>query len=165
MASLQQVDEMHCGNTTSRSSARGPDPPFRLRPYQLQGIQWLWLLRRVGLHGLLSDDMGLGKTLQVSSVQSSTIACECECAFACDVTKKKYIYIHEKTRFLTPLGCFVFACVCADFVCRCCRCIRCRLLAPIASETDRARAKCNTLAIAHGVNCDMPGFSGRALGF
>ena len=35
-----------------------------LRPYQLQGLAWLQLLRRQGLGGLLADDMGLGKTLQ-----------------------------------------------------------------------------------------------------
>ena len=35
-----------------------------LRPYQLQGLAWLQLLRRHGLGGVLADDMGLGKTLQ-----------------------------------------------------------------------------------------------------
>ena len=36
----------------------------QLRPYQLQGLAWLQLLRRHGLGGVLADDMGLGKTLQ-----------------------------------------------------------------------------------------------------
>ncbi|MBF0492625.1 MAG: DEAD/DEAH box helicase [Deltaproteobacteria bacterium] len=36
-----------------------------LRPYQKQGIQWLYLLQQLGLGGCLADDMGLGKTLQV----------------------------------------------------------------------------------------------------
>ena len=35
-----------------------------LRPYQLDGLAWLQLLRRHGLGGVLADDMGLGKTLQ-----------------------------------------------------------------------------------------------------
>ncbi|KAM3576447.1 hypothetical protein VYU27_001613 [Nannochloropsis oceanica] len=35
-----------------------------LRPYQWEGVMWLTLLRRAGLHGALCDDMGLGKTLQ-----------------------------------------------------------------------------------------------------
>ena len=35
-----------------------------LRPYQLQGVQWLAGLARQKFHGLLGDDMGLGKTLQ-----------------------------------------------------------------------------------------------------
>ncbi|MDR6868547.1 superfamily II DNA or RNA helicase [Microbacterium resistens] len=35
-----------------------------LRPYQRQGLDWLALLWRHRLGGLLADDMGLGKTLQ-----------------------------------------------------------------------------------------------------
>ena len=35
-----------------------------LRPYQLQGYQWLSVLWDAGLGGVLADDMGLGKTLQ-----------------------------------------------------------------------------------------------------
>ena len=35
-----------------------------LRPYQEQGLQWLWFLYCHGLSGLLCDDMGLGKTHQ-----------------------------------------------------------------------------------------------------
>ncbi|MDP9428640.1 MAG: DEAD/DEAH box helicase, partial [Actinomycetota bacterium] len=35
-----------------------------LRPYQLQGYQWLSFLWDAGLGGVLADDMGLGKTLQ-----------------------------------------------------------------------------------------------------
>jgi SNF2 family DNA or RNA helicase len=36
----------------------------RLRPYQLDGYQWLTFLWRHRLGGILADDMGLGKTLQ-----------------------------------------------------------------------------------------------------
>ncbi|MDN5688406.1 MAG: DEAD/DEAH box helicase [Brachybacterium sp.] len=36
-----------------------------LRPYQLDGLNWLWALDRMGLGGILADDMGLGKTMQV----------------------------------------------------------------------------------------------------
>ena len=36
-----------------------------LRTYQMQGIQWLYDLKNMGLNGILADDMGLGKTLQV----------------------------------------------------------------------------------------------------
>ena len=35
-----------------------------LRPYQLQGLQWLQFLRSHALSGILADDMGLGKTIQ-----------------------------------------------------------------------------------------------------
>ncbi len=36
----------------------------QLRPYQLEGYQWLATLWDLGLGGVLADDMGLGKTLQ-----------------------------------------------------------------------------------------------------
>ena len=36
----------------------------QLRPYQLEGYQWLSVLWDLGLGGVLADDMGLGKTLQ-----------------------------------------------------------------------------------------------------
>lgn len=36
-----------------------------LRPYQVRGVHWLWLLYQLGLGGCLADDMGLGKTIQI----------------------------------------------------------------------------------------------------
>ncbi|MBA3816835.1 MAG: DEAD/DEAH box helicase, partial [Parachlamydiaceae bacterium] len=39
-----------------------------LRPYQLSGVQWMWLLYQLKLGGCLADDMGLGKTIQVLSL-------------------------------------------------------------------------------------------------
>ncbi len=36
-----------------------------LRPYQRTGVQWLYLLTRLGLGACLADDMGLGKTIQL----------------------------------------------------------------------------------------------------
>ncbi len=49
------------------SSEADPGPALRgeLRPYQRDGVAWLWLLSRLGLGGCLADDMGLGKTIQV----------------------------------------------------------------------------------------------------
>ena len=47
--------------------ARVPPPELQatLRPYQITGVKWLWLLSRLGLGSCLADDMGLGKTIQV----------------------------------------------------------------------------------------------------
>lgn len=38
---------------------------FDLRPYQENGLSWMWSLYHRGLAALLADDMGLGKTHQV----------------------------------------------------------------------------------------------------
>ncbi len=36
-----------------------------LRPYQTDGVRWLWFMTQLGLGACLADDMGLGKTIQV----------------------------------------------------------------------------------------------------
>ena len=41
-----------------------------LRPYQKQGIDWLYFLRSHRFGGILADDMGLGKTLQALTLLS-----------------------------------------------------------------------------------------------
>lgn len=41
-----------------------------LRPYQEEGVLWLWFLYCHGLSGLLCDDMGLGKTHQAMALLS-----------------------------------------------------------------------------------------------
>jgi non-specific serine/threonine protein kinase len=37
----------------------------KLRPYQEDGVRWLWFLTKLRLGACLADDMGLGKTIQV----------------------------------------------------------------------------------------------------
>src|SRR5690606_4289616 len=46
-----------------RSAAAGFQA--ELRPYQCEGLAWMWRLRELSLGGVLADDMGLGKTVQV----------------------------------------------------------------------------------------------------
>ena len=48
----------------------GTEIQATLRPYQHAGVQWLYLLHRLGLGACLADDMGLGKTLQVLALLS-----------------------------------------------------------------------------------------------
>jgi hypothetical protein len=43
----------------------GRDLQAKLRPYQVDGVRWLWFMTELGLGGCLADDMGLGKTIQV----------------------------------------------------------------------------------------------------
>jgi non-specific serine/threonine protein kinase len=49
----------------SREADPGAGLRGTLRPYQRDGVAWLWLLARLGLGACLADDMGLGKTIQV----------------------------------------------------------------------------------------------------
>lgn len=37
----------------------------QLRPYQEDGVRWLWFMTRLKLGACLADDMGLGKTIQI----------------------------------------------------------------------------------------------------
>lgn len=39
-----------------------------LRPYQLEGLQWMLSLFNNNLNGILADEMGLGKTIQAISL-------------------------------------------------------------------------------------------------
>jgi non-specific serine/threonine protein kinase len=52
----------------SAESDPGPHLHATLRPYQRQGVHWLWFMNRLGLGVCLADDMGLGKTIQVLSL-------------------------------------------------------------------------------------------------
>ena len=39
-----------------------------LRPYQIEGLQWMVSLFNNNLNGILADEMGLGKTIQTISL-------------------------------------------------------------------------------------------------
>jgi len=43
-------------------------PTLKLRSYQQEGLNWLYLLTGLGLGACLADDMGLGKTVQILSL-------------------------------------------------------------------------------------------------
>jgi len=61
---LSALGDLLLGETTPEC----PDPPgleSRLRPYQRDGVAWLWNRYLAGIGALLADDMGLGKTHQV----------------------------------------------------------------------------------------------------
>jgi ATP-dependent DNA helicase len=71
----QSEAEASAGGRAANSSAgegaeRDPRQPALvtgavMRPYQVDGVQWLISLYENGLNGMLADEMGLGKTLQV----------------------------------------------------------------------------------------------------
>lgn len=41
---------------------------FKLRDYQLDGLNWMVSLYETGINGILADEMGLGKTIQTISL-------------------------------------------------------------------------------------------------
>ena len=44
-----------------------------LRPYQVEGFEWLKMMDEFGFGGILADDMGLGKTIQALTYIASTL--------------------------------------------------------------------------------------------
>lgn len=60
-----------------------------LRPYQMEGVQWLWQHYVKGMGACLADDMGLGKTLQTITLLESV--------------KQNLPKIHEQNQFPTDL--------------------------------------------------------------
>ena len=65
-AVLENISEFKNTATTSTAIEYQPSPLVKatLRPYQIQGVQWLLEHYNNGLGACLADDMGLGKTLQ-----------------------------------------------------------------------------------------------------
>ncbi|MSR59133.1 MAG: DEAD/DEAH box helicase [Planctomycetaceae bacterium] len=60
----QTLDRLrHPGNIDACRPGR--DLNATLRPYQADGVRWLWFMTELGLGACLADDMGLGKTIQV----------------------------------------------------------------------------------------------------
>lgn len=53
----------HPGHTSALQP--GCELNATLRPYQAEGVRWLWFMLELGLGACLADDMGLGKTIQI----------------------------------------------------------------------------------------------------
>lgn len=67
-STLEQLRAPHLSQNKSIEDTLKKHLLATLRPYQLSGVQWLWLLYQLKLGGCLADDMGLGKTIQVLSL-------------------------------------------------------------------------------------------------
>jgi hypothetical protein len=68
---LQAGDWLREALETMRDPARaddvlpGEELQATLRPYQEDGVNWLWFVYQMGIGACLADDMGLGKTIQI----------------------------------------------------------------------------------------------------
>jgi non-specific serine/threonine protein kinase len=61
----QALDGLRNPDSTAGDADPGTALKAQLRPYQQDGVRWLWWLNRLGFGGCLADDMGLGKTVQI----------------------------------------------------------------------------------------------------
>lgn len=61
---LLEIRSQMLGQTTIKPSPIPKEIKADLRPYQVEGVNWLERLRLMYLNGILADDMGLGKTVQ-----------------------------------------------------------------------------------------------------
>jgi SNF2 family DNA or RNA helicase len=61
---LLEIRSQMLGQKAIKISPIPKDLKAELRPYQVEGVNWLERLRAMYLNGILADDMGLGKTLQ-----------------------------------------------------------------------------------------------------
>lgn len=57
-------DEASDAEAESRVRVLGRDGQYRLKDFQMRGVQWLWRLYDLDVNGVLADEMGLGKTIQ-----------------------------------------------------------------------------------------------------
>jgi len=64
-AALEEADEHEATFLTSQPLTLGFG---KMRPYQLEGLNWMIRLQENGVNGILADEMGLGKTLQAISI-------------------------------------------------------------------------------------------------
>jgi non-specific serine/threonine protein kinase len=62
---LQETLERLRRPADADSCRPGRDLHATLRPYQVEGVRWLWFMTQLRLGACLADDMGLGKTIQI----------------------------------------------------------------------------------------------------
>lgn len=62
---LKSTLEQMRASGPSEDCQPGRDLNASLRPYQADGVRWLWFMTKLGLGACLADDMGLGKTVQI----------------------------------------------------------------------------------------------------
>ncbi|KAJ1628926.1 SNF2 family N-terminal domain-containing protein [Pavlovales sp. CCMP2436] len=68
---LQTADNEEVAHTPgTRLTVQPKSVTGKMRPYQLEGLNWLVRLFDNGVNGILADEMGLGKTLQSLSLLS-----------------------------------------------------------------------------------------------
>ncbi|UJF16350.1 DEAD/DEAH box helicase [Jeotgalibaca sp. MA1X17-3] len=71
-----------------------------LRPYQVEGFQWLKTLDKYGFGGILADDMGLGKTVQALTFIASSLEEQTKPILVVCPSSVLYNWQKESTQFI-----------------------------------------------------------------
>ena len=102
-ASAMAVEEEIHGR---RARTPAPETNLPLREYQQRGYEWLYMLDRLHMGGILADDMGLGKTVQLIALLKSTREAK-RCSVIIAPTSLIYNWLSEIRRFAPELSCVV----------------------------------------------------------
>lgn len=70
-----------------------------LKPYQLEGLNWMIHLAEKGLNGILADEMGLGKTVSFLSI--GLLFTDAPILFCAHYVSVKYIFVATKYFYLS----------------------------------------------------------------
>ena len=99
-ASARAVADELAGRGVPRPA---PETGIPLLDYQRRGYEWMYMLDRLHMGGVLADDMGLGKTVQVIALLKATRA-ESRTSLIVSPTSLTYNWLSELGRFAPDLS-------------------------------------------------------------
>lgn len=104
-ASARAVAEEIRGRGEGQSA---PDTGVPLLDYQRRGYEWMYMLDRLHMGGVLADDMGLGKTVQVIALLKA-VRSESRTSLIVSPTSLTYNWLSEISRFAPELSAMIIS--------------------------------------------------------
>ncbi len=89
--------------TGKKPAQAAPESDLPLMDYQRRGYEWLYMLDRLRMGGVLADDMGLGKTVQIIALLKAARE-ESRTALIVAPTSLTYNWLSEITRFAPEMS-------------------------------------------------------------
>ena len=99
----EDVRELADEMTGEKPLPQAPATGIPLRDYQKRGYEWMYMLDRLRMGGVLADDMGLGKTVQVIALLKATRETK-RCSLIVAPTSLTYNWLSEIRRFAPDLS-------------------------------------------------------------